>query len=143
MKLTLFAAAAAFATVVIIIIMTLGCVEIGNVKIKVTKYAGDCMPPVLKAQCCRAFAQAGYGVFVDGKKYVTDNLAEIHLKLDKNQTHVLTYENCAGGNETLELNVSDREIYYEKTTVYNNAAYEKKGYYTTELVEINLPCCTA
>lgn len=118
-------------------------VEIDNVKITVTKYEGDCMPPVSKIPCCVDYPQKGLEVLVDGVKYTTDSNGQVLAKLDVNKTHFIQYKGCSGQNETLRVDVLQGSLSYEKTVVYGNSAYAKQNASDRQNVEINLPCCTA
>lgn len=121
-----------------------GCVEIGNVKIRVTKYSGDCMPPVYTAPCCDSYIQKDFSLTVDGEEHVTDEIGELILKLERNTTHTIEYKGCEGEDRNLELYIaSDGKITYEKTIVYGNAASYSQNVTSSELIELNMPCCTA
>ena len=130
--------------ILIVSIIFAGCVEIGNVKIKVTKYVGDCVPPVYTTPCCDSYIQKDFPLIVDGKEYETDWKGDLVLKLEKNTTYIIGYQGCEGENRTLEFSIApDGKITYEKTIVYGNAAHWSQNVTSSELIELNIPCCTA
>ncbi len=127
------------------IVLLSGCVKpvVGNVKIIVTRYEGDCMPPVTRSPCCQGFPAKSIIIIVDGEKYVTDHNGVISLRLEENKTHSIRFPNCDNEYKELVVNITSEGIIYNETIVYGNAAYEQKTVKSKEEVRINLACCTA
>jgi hypothetical protein len=132
----------AFLAALALALLTAGCVSIGNVKISVMKYSGNCMPPVTTIPCCDSSAQPGFNVSVDGEPYQTDANGEIVLQLSKG-SHLLSYRGCEAEEIRQNISVGDSSVSYRKTVVQGNAAFSEQYVTTRELIELNLPCCTA
>ena len=122
----------------------LGCIQVtnNNVEIQITRYTGNCMPPVEKMPCCVDFPEKNAEVWVDGDYYTTNSNGRLALELEDGN-HWIRYNECWDNTETLEFKIENGKIYYNKTRVYSNAAYQTEPTQSNRILEVNMPCCTA
>lgn len=121
------------------IVLLIGCIQIANVKIRVVRYEGNCLPPISKIPCCEAFSQENFSLIIDGQNYSTNKNGEVLLNLEENKTYVIEFQGCMK-KEALEIFMTKKGANYEKTVVYGNSASVKENV-TDWTVEINLACC--